>query len=143
MQKNFMQLLSAICCAIILAASTPLFAQPGSTPAAAVQFSERSVRLPGTQLQYDAAFDLMDFNGDGKLDIFMPNSARTSSSSAGIRRKNGRYGKIVWGQKISSISTRCPSAIRPPLILRSPLPTMASRLGCAAHDPSHSYASTI
>jgi hypothetical protein len=66
-----MKSIFATCVTIALAMSSPLFAQAPSTPAATV-FSARGVRLPGTQLQYNAVFDLLDFNGDGKLDLFMP-----------------------------------------------------------------------
>src|SRR5687768_11712568 len=64
---------------VTVLAASPLRAAPVAAPAMpaadSIRFSSNGVRLPGPQLQYNAAFDLMDFNGDGKLDLFMPNTA--------------------------------------------------------------------
>ncbi len=38
----------------------------------AVQFASPGQRLPGDRLKWDAGFQLVDMNGDGLLDIFMP-----------------------------------------------------------------------
>src|SRR5437868_3801467 len=40
-----------------------------------VRFPTAGVKLPGPQLLYDAGFDILDWNGDGKPDLFLPNTS--------------------------------------------------------------------
>ncbi len=40
--------------------------------------STSGVRIEGNQFLYDAGFDLIDWNGDGLLDVFLPNTAMMS-----------------------------------------------------------------
>ena len=44
------------------------------------RISSQGVQLPGCQLCSDAGFDLLDWNGDGKLDFFLPDPSMTASS---------------------------------------------------------------
>jgi len=43
-----------------------------------VRFTSHGELLPGPQFRYDAGFELLDFNGDGRLDLFLPNTGMIS-----------------------------------------------------------------
>ncbi len=45
-----------------------------------VRISAQGVQLPGGQFYADAGFDLLDWNGDGKLDVYLPDPAMTAGS---------------------------------------------------------------
>jgi hypothetical protein len=42
------------------------------------RFESFGFKLPGPQMLYDAGFELLDWNGDGKLDLFLPNTSMMS-----------------------------------------------------------------
>ena len=46
-------------------------AQPTSAETAPPRVSSSGTQLPGSQLYSDAGLDLLDWNGDGKLDLFL------------------------------------------------------------------------
>src|SRR5437870_3551292 len=53
-----------------------------SAPPAAVdntvRFASHGVKLPGPQLLYDAGFEVVDWDGDGKMDLLLPTTAMMS-----------------------------------------------------------------
>src|SRR5687768_11647406 len=68
-----------------LAAALALWAglAAGATRSSAqevVRYASPGVKLPGNQFLYDSGFELLDFDGDGKLDVFLPNSSMMAFS---------------------------------------------------------------
>ncbi len=57
-----------------------------ATATAQVTFPAPGVRLPGPQLKWDGAFDVMDWDGNGTLDLIMPSG---SMSSYWVHRNEG------------------------------------------------------
>ncbi|MHB9133349.1 MAG: FG-GAP repeat domain-containing protein [Armatimonadota bacterium] len=60
---------------LVILISGTTFAQGIPAGQALPKYYPSGVKLAGNQLQYDCAFDLLDWNGDGKLDIFLPNTS--------------------------------------------------------------------
>ncbi len=62
----------AVLLSIVITAALPVRADE------AVRFEPHGVKLEGNQFLYDAGFEVLDWNGDGKLDIFLPNTSMMS-----------------------------------------------------------------
>jgi len=63
-----------------------------------VRVASQGAQLTGGQLYSDAGFDLLDWNGDGKLDIFLPNPSMIAAS---VHLNEGsqtqpRFGRSWW-----------------------------------------------
>lgn len=74
-----------------LVPATPLAAQE------TVRFAPSGAKLPGHQLQYDAGFEVMDWNGDGRPDLFLPN---TSMMSFAVHLNEGTRERPRFGHAV-------------------------------------------
>src|SRR5687768_13614809 len=55
------------------------------------------VQLPGNQFRYDAGFEVMDWNGDGKPDLLLPN---TSLMSFAVHLNEGTRERPRFGHSV-------------------------------------------
>lgn len=62
----------------LLSAATTATRAQELTAGQGVHFPSTGARIPGDQFLYDCGFELLDFNGDGKLDVFLPNTSMMS-----------------------------------------------------------------
>ncbi|MCG3149344.1 MAG: hypothetical protein PCFJNLEI_02804 [Verrucomicrobiae bacterium] len=63
-----------------------------------VRIAAQGMWLPGGQLYSDAGFDLMDWNGDGRLDLFLPNPSMIAASVHGNlgSQAEPQFGRSLW-----------------------------------------------